>query len=233
MKISAIIPSAGKGIRFSNKIKKQYVLIKNKPLIIHTIERVLACKKIDELYLIVPPEDEDEVNKKILAPFDLKRKVKVFPGGKTRQESVYFGLLAIKSSDFVLIHDGVRPLVTPELVSLALEKAMLTGGSTPIISLKETLIELDNKINFPNRERFRLVQTPQAFAYDLLLMAHKRAREDGINATDDASLVVNFGGKISLFPGSYINIKVTTYEDLLIVNQLIDLGNKYENRYRF
>jgi len=141
-------------------------------------------------------------------------------GGERRQDSVRLGLEALGGCDYVAVHDGARPLVTPELIARGLEAARETGAAAPAIPIADTVKEAGpNGIVLRTLDRSRLwaVQTPQVFRYDLLLRAHREITAD---VTDDAAMVEALGEPVRLFEGSRANIKVTTVEDLTLIEAL-------------
>jgi 2-C-methyl-D-erythritol 4-phosphate cytidylyltransferase len=147
--------------------------------------------------------------------------VRTCMGGRRRQDSVRAGLHTIAPREWVVVHDGARPLVTPELIAAGLEAARETGAAVPALPVVETLKEGDANgfvRRTVTREGLWAVQTPQVFRYDLLLRAHNAALEE---VTDDSALVEAMGGQVRLYPGSRTNIKVTTPEDIAIVEALL------------
>jgi 2-C-methyl-D-erythritol 4-phosphate cytidylyltransferase len=145
------------------------------------------------------------------------------PGGRRRQDSVREGLKA-GGCDWVVVHDGARPLVTPQLIEAGLAAAQETGAAVCALPAQDTVKRVDEEgrvVRTLDRRRLWLVQTPQVFRYDMLLDAHERSRQP---ATDDAALVERLGQEVRVFPGSPRNLKVTTPDDLALAEALLKLG---------
>jgi 2-C-methyl-D-erythritol 4-phosphate cytidylyltransferase len=151
----------------------------------------------------------------------------VVSGGETRQESVFNGLQMLTSgTDMVIVHDGVRPFVTEEMIKSTLESAGKWGAATVAVPVKDTIKEADDEnlvVKTLNRHRLWAIQTPQAFKYGLILQAHLYARENQIQATDDASLIEQLGiHQVKLVMGTYENIKITTPGDLVTAKAILE-----------
>ncbi|MBI5049767.1 MAG: 2-C-methyl-D-erythritol 4-phosphate cytidylyltransferase [Nitrospirae bacterium] len=234
-RIVAIVPAAGIGRRFGTSKKKPFVNLSGFPLLIHTLKRLHSVKAITE---IVPVLGKEDIEKgfKLIKTYKLTKIKRIAAGGKERQDSVYNALCLIRDktqkagNDLVLIHDGVRPLVTAELVKRLLSefdvkhKGKGIDGVIPGTPMKETLKEIDKNsfvLSTKNREMFRAIQTPQVFRLNALKKAYTSACRDGFYATDDAALVERIGGRIRVIPGHLYNIKVTTPEDAEIVEFLL------------
>ncbi len=228
MVVSAIIVAAGKGIRMGdNDVRKQYLLLDNRPLLSHTIEVFDECSIIDEIFLVVPEEDFVFCNENILNQQNFQKKVTLVPGGARRQDSVYNGLLAIDNiidDSIAVIHDGVRPFIRSEQLTECITCATDDDACIFGIPAYDTLKKVNSSGFIENtieRNTIWFAQTPQAFKYNLIRRAHENAIHTGINGTDDAMLVEQLGIKVRVVTGSRCNIKITTKEDLLLARAMI------------
>ncbi|MBW1745708.1 MAG: 2-C-methyl-D-erythritol 4-phosphate cytidylyltransferase [Deltaproteobacteria bacterium] len=230
MVVSAIIVAAGKGIRMDDNVRKQYLLLDNRPLISHTIEVFDECNIIDEIFLVVPEEDFVFCNENILNQRNFQKKVSLVPGGAERQDSVYKGLLAIDNiidDSIVVIHDGVRPFIRSEQLTECISCATDYDACIFGIPAYDTLKRVNSSGFIEDtieRKDIWLAQTPQAFKYNLIRKAHENAIRTGINGTDDAMLVEQLGIKVKVVKGSRCNIKITTREDLLLARAMVKSG---------
>jgi len=230
--VSAIIVAAGKGIRMDDKVRKQYLLLDNRPIISHTIEVFDECNIIDEIFLVVPEEDFVFCNENILNQQNFQKKVSLVAGGAERQDSVYNGLLAIDNiidDSIVVIHDGVRPFISSEQLTECITCATDYDACIFGIPAYDTLKRVNSSGFIENtieRNTIWLAQTPQAFKYNLIRRAHENAIRTGINGTDDAMLVELIGIKVKVIRGSRCNIKITTKEDLLLARAMVKSEEK-------
>ncbi len=225
-KISVLIPAAGQGKRMESSVKKPYLMLAEKPILSHTIDRFEQNTVIDEIYVIVDEADFITCHKNILKPFGYRKVQELVPGGETRQVSVFNGLGKLSDDvDFVIIHDGVRPFINDKIIFECLEATAEWGAAVSAVPVKET-IKIANEecfiVDTPKRDRLWRVQTPQVFRRSLLVEAHKKAVQDGIDAPDDAVLVEKLGFPVKLVMGSYKNVKLTTPEDLRIAETLLN-----------
>ena len=221
--VSAIILAGGKGKRMGKDISKQFILVKNKPIIYYTIKKFSDCKLIDEIILVLPKDEIEYCKKEVLEKYSLKVD-KIIAGGKERQDSVYNGLKALKNSDIVLIHDGARPFVSEKIMLDGIENAKKYGAAAPGVMPKDT-IKVKDDFSFSKetlkRESLIAIQTPQVFKKDIIVKCHERVRENNVSVTDDTMVVEKYGYKVYLYDGDYINIKVTTPEDLILCEYLV------------
>jgi 2-C-methyl-D-erythritol 4-phosphate cytidylyltransferase/2-C-methyl-D-erythritol 2,4-cyclodiphosphate synthase len=225
MKTVAIIPAGGAGLRLGSSIAKQYLLLDGVPVLARTLKIFQQAKVIDEIVLVVPEDDLISVKKQLLDKYDLTKVRAIVAGGKERQDSVRNGFLAIADRcDVVLIHDGVRPLLTEEMINQVVAAAKIDGASSIGVKVKDTVKQTADtdlvEATLP-RNNLWLTQTPQAFAFDILQKAYAAAVSDKFYGTDDASLVERIGGKVKMIAGSHENIKITTPEDLIIAEAFL------------
>lgn len=225
MNVSAVIVAAGKGERINRFKKKQFLSLCAKPLLYWTLEMFQKIRKIKEIVLVLPKEDIPEYKKSIEKEFSKVKKI--IAGGETRQESVFNGLKNTEEIfPLVAIHDGVRPLVSTNLIERTLRIAKKHGTAVTALPVKETLkmVSPGNlvKTTLP-REKIWAIQTPQVFRREIILQAHQKARKDKFTGTDDAQLVERLGLPVKLVPGEYTNIKITTPEDLLFAQTILKM----------
>jgi len=217
-KTTAIIPAAGIGRRINSDIKKQYLVIDGKPILVHTIEAIIQSNLIDKVIIVVTAGDQEYCREKVISPYNLEFNIELTEGGKTRQESVFNGLQIVQEDcEIVLIHDGVRPFVNTELIEELLIAADEFGAATAAVPVKDTIKIVDDDyfvVKTPSRKTLWATQTPQTFRYELIKKAHQKAKDISLTATDDASLVEKLGYKVKVVMGNYRNIKITTPEDL-------------------
>jgi 2-C-methyl-D-erythritol 4-phosphate cytidylyltransferase len=225
MQTHAIIVSAGKGVRMNRSTPKQYLLLQGRPVLCHTILAFDRCPDVDKIILVVPENDIQYCQEKLLSDLHLKTPVNVLAGGKRRQDSVFNGIQSIDDrGSIVVIHDGVRPLVRPELISRCIRKAKTSGACILGVPLKDTLKAVDGNSLIQRtipREGLWLAQTPQAFHYQLIRDAHDAAAKEGIEATDDAVLLEQMGLPVSILESTADNLKITTNEDLVLADTIL------------
>lgn len=217
-KVYAVIPAAGSGTRIGGDIKKQFLPLQHKPILIHTLQRFERCSDVDEIAIAVPESSIVEMEA-ILSQFRLHKISKVIAGGVKRQDSVANVLLRLdlKDGDIVLIHDGVRPFIESKRISHLVKMCKEYGAAVLAVQPKDTVRRSTGGGFFDStldRTALWLIQTPQAFRASILLKAFEKARKDRFSSTDEAALVERLGIKARIAEGSYDNIKITTPEDL-------------------
>ncbi|GGE01250.1 2-C-methyl-D-erythritol 4-phosphate cytidylyltransferase [Paenibacillus nasutitermitis] len=212
-----VIVAAGRGTRMGTKESKQYLLLQDKPVIVHTLERFEAMDEIREMLLVVGPDDTDRVST-LVREYKLRKVKAVLAGGSERQHSVRIGLQSVSEGlEWVMIHDGVRPLVTAEAVRSCMAQAAKTDAAVLAVPVKDTIKQVGEAgviVATPERRSLWAIQTPQAFRRSLLLEAHEKAAANGFVGTDDAMVVERLGKPVTVAEGDYTNIKITTPEDL-------------------
>jgi len=225
IKTAAIIPAGGSGRRMQAGASKQYLNLGGLPILAHTLRRFQKSPVIDAIYLVVPPGDEEEVRLSIVEAYGFTKVVKILSGGTQRQDSVRNGLAALGPDvDVVMIHDGVRPFISEAMIRLVVMEAASGGAAVLAVPAKETVKICDkkNRVTFtPDRDQVWLAQTPQAFRREIISRAYQKAYEDHFYGTDDAGLVERMCVAVSVSPGSYDNIKITTPDDLVMAESLI------------
>jgi 2-C-methyl-D-erythritol 4-phosphate cytidylyltransferase len=212
---AAIIVAAGRGLRFGGRRRKQYVLLKGRPLLRWSVEAFANSPSVGALIVVVPQTDVRRVTRQ-LASLKTQKYMKVVAGGKTRSESVRRGLKAIPGGlAWVAVHDGVRPLVTSAVIERTFAGARRYGAAIAACRSKDTvkLAQSNGCIKTtPSRESVWLAQTPQIFKRTLLERAH--ARNANRTVTDDAQLVERLGNRVKLVESPPENLKVTVPSDL-------------------
>jgi 2-C-methyl-D-erythritol 4-phosphate cytidylyltransferase/2-C-methyl-D-erythritol 2,4-cyclodiphosphate synthase len=214
--VAAVVVAAGRGERAGGGVPKQYREIGGEPMIRATLAGLLDHPRIGAVQAVIHPGDEASYRNAVAG---LKNMLEPVAGGATRQASVRAGLeaLADRAPDIVLIHDAARPFFTAALVERAIAAGNSAGAAIPGIAVADTVKEIDSAAAVTatlDRTRLRIVQTPQAFAFDLILDAHRRAAAAGLDHfTDDAALAEWAGHRVSVFEGEAGNVKVTTNED--------------------
>jgi 2-C-methyl-D-erythritol 4-phosphate cytidylyltransferase len=185
-----------------------------KPIILRAVESVWSCTRVSEMIVVVP-EAYKERAEQVLAG----KEVKVVIGGAERQDSVWAGLQQISTqSRLVMIHDGVRPFASKQMIERVVEAAERSGAAIPCQAIKETIKEIDPKtgkvVCTVDRKTLCAVQTPQVFTRALIMESHQRAQDLGFYATDDAGLVEWLGREVAIVEGEETNLKITTPLDL-------------------
>ncbi len=226
MKNSAVLLAAGESVRMGMGINKTLIEINGKPLLWYSLNVFEQCSLIDDVVLVTQRDVVDKVKCGIIDRYGFSKVKKIVTGGSERQYSVYNGLSALKDTYVVVVHDGARPLVTPDMLSKVIEAANEYGCSTVGVPLKDTVKILDENnlvTRTPDRKSMWAIQTPQAFKFELIKWAHEKARSEGTVATDDCALVENMGGDVKIVMGDYRNIKATTPEDLIVLKSFIGI----------
>ncbi|MGH2568573.1 MAG: 2-C-methyl-D-erythritol 4-phosphate cytidylyltransferase [Bacteroidota bacterium] len=217
-KISVVVPAAGMGSRLGGSVKKQFALLKNKPVLAYTLQRFEQCADVDEIAVAVPEESIVDTEK-LVKQYRLHKVHRIVAGGAKRQDSVFRALsrLALKDADIVLVHDGVRPFIEPKRISHLVRVCREHDAAVLAVQPKDTIRRSNGGGFFDqtlDRSALWLVQTPQAFKAGVLLEAFSKARQERFYSTDEAALVERLGIRIKIVEGSYDNIKITTNEDL-------------------
>lgn len=217
---SVIIVAGGIGNRMQSEVPKQFLLLKNKPILCHTIEKFNSFDMSISIVLVLP-ENQFEYWKDLCKKYSFTIDHQLVKGGETRFESVKNGLDLISDDQLVAIHDGVRPLISENVIKNCFLKAEDSGASIPVVSINESLRSLTNDgSRIINRDEIKLVQTPQVFKSSIIKKAYNQAFQESF--TDDASVLESDGGSVTLVDGNRENIKITQALDLKIAEALID-----------
>lgn len=220
----ALIVAGGRGTRFGSPTPKQFLDLKGKPVLLHTCDKFHRYSQ-DIRIVLVLPESDISTWEKLAATHQFSKSVRVVKGGATRFQSVRNGLSEIPDEALVAIHDGVRPLVTPDIIRTSFELAADHGSAIAAVKLKESLrvVEAGKPdgalTRAVDRSLYRIIQTPQTFRASLIKKAYEVKEDDSL--TDDASVAEKAGISVVLFDGHYNNIKITNREDLVIAEALM------------
>ena len=231
-KVITVIFAGGSGVRMGAGKPKQFLEVNGKPIIIHTLEIFENHPQVDEIY-VACKEDYIEKLKKLLHRFDIQKVKAIVPGGDTGMDSIFRGLTAAKENagadDIVLIHDGVRPIISDDLVDEVIATVKEKGAAatctpmfeTPIMSKSGEFVE-----ETPLRSECYTAQAPQGFKLDEVYAAHEETRKsnpryEGI--VDNCTLMKNSGKKVAIVKGPRSNIKVTTTEDIYILRAMLEM----------
>lgn len=209
-RITAIIPAAGQSRRIGGRVSKQYLLVAGQPVLTRTL---LSLRGFVDEYIVLCRRGEEDLCRKVIGPS--VEDYLLLPGGKTRSDSVYAGLLRA-GGDYVLVHDGCRPLASPELIRRVIETALAHGAAVPALPLTDTIKEVSQGriLGTVDRTRLQAVQTPQVFQRELLLTAYEQAGQYRGLATDDAYLLEKMGQPVAVVLGEGRNMKITQPGDL-------------------
>ena len=223
-KYAAIVLSAGSGSRMKSDIPKQYLPLIEKPVIYYSL-MAFQNSPVDEIILVSGANDIEYCRKEIVERYGLSKVTRIVAGGKERYDSVYEGLCST-DAEYVLIHDGARPVLTSDLIDRMIQGVETTGACIAAMPVKDTIKLSDEHkqvASTPDRKHLWMVQTPQCFARTLLeesyeiLKCKQKAGENVPDITDDAMIVeYATGKKITLVEGAYTNLKITTPEDLAV-----------------
>lgn len=226
---AAILVAAGNSTRMGGSVSKLLLPLAGEPVLAHTLRAFDACKRLDRVVIVAREEDRESFIP-LLVRFCHKPYCLVC-GGKTRQESVINGIEAAGEADYYVIHDGARPLITPERIDDVCEDAVRWGAATLAVPVKDTC-KLADENGFvtatPDRSALWAVQTPQVFESNLYRAALEKSRAAGLDFTDDCQLIEYAGGNVHLCRGGYENMKITTPEDLIQAQALLS-GRNEEN----
>lgn len=219
MKINVLVVAGGSGSRMNSEVPKQFILLKNKPVLMHTIDNFFAFSKHINMVLVLP-EKQLNVWTDLCKKFNYNKNIRLVQGGSERFMSVKNGLELIDNEGLVFIHDGVRPLVSHQTLMRCYETAMNKGNAIPVMPIVESLRELQAGGNrMADRKKFVSIQTPQVFLCSEIKEAYRQAYRPEF--TDDASVLESMGKKIYLVDGNPENIKITRPIDLKFAEFLL------------
>ncbi|MBI5048810.1 MAG: 2-C-methyl-D-erythritol 4-phosphate cytidylyltransferase [Deltaproteobacteria bacterium] len=212
-----------------SKIKKPYLILAGKPILVHAILPFEYSKAINSIIIVTAKGDEDFCLKNIVKRFGFEKVLKIIRGGKERQDSVMSGIMAAGNEwDMVVVHDAVRPFVGKDMIKRVIQAAQKCGAATIAVPVKDTIKQVSSWFvkKTLQREELWAIQTPQAFRFDILKRAHHLAAKQGFIGTDDCMLVERLGHKVAVVKGSYENIKITTPEDLAVGKGILKSRSK-------
>lgn len=221
--VAAVVVAGGTGQRMKASVPKQFLLLKGKPVVQWSLECFDNTPEIDRLVLVLPEEWVEEGRRR-LDGFKPHKKFVIVPGGVFRQDSVRAGVEALDDNEgWVAVHDGARPGINPAMISNAVNQAFALGNAVCAMPCHDTLVRVvDGEIvgQIDRNEVYR-IQTPQIFKTAILRQALAHAMQNGIIATDEAGLVRELGYRINLVEGAEVNAKITTPEDLDMLESLL------------
>ncbi|MFH1245630.1 MAG: 2-C-methyl-D-erythritol 4-phosphate cytidylyltransferase [Candidatus Omnitrophota bacterium] len=221
--VRAIVLAGGYSRRMKMDVPKQVLNIAGRPLLAYTLDVFEQTKEIDSIILVSHKKIISRCQS-LIAEYGFKKVEQICPGGRTRQESVFNALKEIKPCTYVLVHDGVRPLLTEKIILDIIKAVKRFKAASCAIKATDTIVEAKSGMlnAVLSRDKLWQIQTPQAFRFDLLLRAHNQARERKIkDASDDAQLMLALRRKVKLVTASPGNIKVTTPADLSLLKGLM------------
>ncbi len=229
-KITAIVLAAGKGSRMQTEIPKQYLSVCGKPILYYALH-AFEQSSVDRIVLVAGQEDLAYCKKEIVEKYHLQKVQKIVAGGSERYWSVYNGLQACEDTDYVLIHDSARPCIRVQRIEEMVEEVQKVKACTLGVPVKDTikLVDEDNYgIDTPPRQYLWQIQTPQAFLYaDLLEAYHRMSQDDATDITDDTMIVERYlHRKTKIIQGDYSNLKITTPDDISIVENFFEKNKK-------
>lgn len=218
MEYIVVLPAAGSGKRMNAGHNKLFLTLRDKPILVHTLEVFEQDPNCTGIWLAVKPEERETIQE-MLNNFGIT-KVKGLPaGGDERQHSVYACIqVAGSESELTLVHDAARPFIEPAVIAGLVEMAKETGAAIAGVKAKDTMKRVLNGVieETVDREQLWMIQTPQAFQTSILLKAQQKAAQDGFLGTDESMLVERLGMSVHVVESTYDNVKMTTQEDLVI-----------------
>ena len=229
MHVTAIVLAAGAGRRIGADVSKTYLSIAGRPLVLRALDRMFAAKSIEEVILVVGENELERCSAMLRRDAALVNRPWVLQsGGSTRQQSARRGLEKVDAvADIIVIHDGARPFVSAALIDRLVEAAAEKGAAVAGLPVRDTIkvVASDGRIqSTPERRSLWEVQTPQVFKRELIIAAHVAAAIKGVEATDDAMVVEQFGKPVFVLEGERSNIKITLPEDIWLAEMMIRDG---------
>jgi 2-C-methyl-D-erythritol 4-phosphate cytidylyltransferase len=223
MTYQVILPAAGQGKRMGAGKNKLLLKLNDIPVLIHTLQVFEQDEACSGVILAIHPQDEVEFQAS-LTKYQISKVIRLVPGGKERQDSIFNALKSVENDGIILVHDAARPFIQEQHIHRLTEMAAETGAAILGVPAKDTIKKVQNGVVVETVERSSLwaVQTPQAFRISLLLDAYHKAEKDHFLGTDDASLVERLQYPIAMVEGDYDNIKLTTPEDLFFAEAILE-----------
>lgn len=224
-KVTAIVLAGGKGSRMHSETPKQYLPLLGKPVLFYSLS-AFEQSVADEIILVTAAGEEKYCQKEIIEKYGITKVTRIVAGGTERYHSVHQGLLAAENADYVLIHDGARPLISVPVINASINKVKETGACVVGMPAKDTiqLVDLEGRIaQTPVRSLTWIAQTPQCFLYETALSSYNNAIAAGDNTiTDDAMVIRKYSDvAVYMMEGGYENIKITTPEDISVAEGIL------------
>lgn len=219
MKNYVVIVAGGSGSRMQTDQPKQFLELKGRPMLMHTIDAFTNCGQ-DMNVILVLPADHIKTWQNLINEHGYAVEHQITEGGETRYNSVLNGLNLIKSEGIVAIHDGARPLISTEVIKRTIDQAKKSGNGVAAVQVKDSIRQMKNSKSIAvDRSQFYAVQTPQTFDVGLIKKAFEKSQSNQF--TDDASVIEAYGETVHLVEGSYDNLKITTPEDLIVAESIL------------
>lgn len=224
-KITAVVLAAGQGKRMNSSVAKQYLTLRGKPILYYALN-AFEQSSVDEIILVAGTGQVEYCDENIVKKYGFQKVTQIIEGGAERYDSVYRALSAIGQTDYVLIHDGARPFISPELIEAIIKEVMEQKACILGTPVKETIKVADSKgfiTSTPDRSSLWAAQTPQAFEFRSIMKAYDRMYQDldCANITDDAMVYEAYLRKpVKIMLGDYHNLKITTPEDLILAEAM-------------
>jgi len=230
MNVHVLVPAAGSGRRVGTTLKKQYLDLGGRPVLVQTLSRLATVPQITAIHVIVPADEIAYCREELIEGYRLDKIGLVIAGGVERQDSVRNGLdvCGALSGDVILVHDAVRPFFPVVQIGPLIQRASVEGAAVLAIPVQDTIKEVfDGRVRATlDRQLLWQVQTPQAFRFDRLREAYRRTEAAGFTGTDDASLVEWCGWPVAVLAGHAHNFKLTTPADLALARGLVATGEE-------
>lgn len=228
---AAIVLSAGSGSRMKSDIPKQYMDLSGYPVIYYSL-KAFQDSNVSSIILVTGKDDIEYCKKEIVEKYNLNKVKAIVPGGAERYDSVFEGIKAAAGAQYLMIHDGARPMITADIIDRSWQCVVKEQACVAAMPVKDTIRIADDEnysADTPNRKYLWQMQTPQSFSYDLLYRSYVKLYEDmeqgkSVPAITDDAMVVEYGSghKIKLVEGSYENIKITTPEDIFVAKTFLE-----------
>ena len=219
MKKYAVIVAGGTGQRMGAGMPKQFLLLQGRPVLWHTLNTFLRSYEDIQIILVLPKANVSE-GESLRKNLNAEQRIILTEGGDTRFQSVKNGLQLVKEEAVVFVHDGVRCLITEELIHRCYEQAVIKGSAIPVVTATDSIRIMEDEDHYVmNRNNVRIIQTPQTFQSILILPAFEQSYDESF--TDEATVVEAFGENVYLVEGEYDNIKITRPVDLLIAEKIL------------
>jgi len=228
--ITAIVPAAGAGRRFGSSKGKIFAVVRGLPLLAHTLKRLHMEESITEIIPVLRQEDTTRALD-MARDLNLGKIRRIAPGGRERQDSIYNALRLVEEDGagrtgdmLIMVHDGARPVIPENTLDDLLREMKNADGAAPGVPARDTLKMVSEDgiiVSTLERARVRAIQTPQLFSFSIIKKAYDAAYREGFHATDDAALVERIGGRVKIIAGSPLNIKVTTPEDIDLLEHIL------------
>ncbi|MEK3997226.1 2-C-methyl-D-erythritol 4-phosphate cytidylyltransferase [Psychrobacillus sp. FSL K6-2365] len=226
---TVLLPAAGSGKRMGAGQNKLFLELRNVPILIHTLRVFDRDPNCEQIVLAVKKEEKALIER-LLKEYCITKVSAIAEGGEERQHSVYAGLKAVTTKGIVLVHDAARPFIHQEVIQQLVQAAHTSGAAVAAVRAKDTMKKAVNGIiqETIDRESLWIIQTPQAFQYTLLEKAERLAEVENFLGTDEAMLVERLGERVHIVESTYDNVKMTTREDLLYGEAILNKREQEE-----